>query len=127
MALLVVLLWGALVTVLSMAPRERTLADFHTALRTGQVTYVIYRGTPVDLRWSTGPLFWYHADRSANGSYAPGALLRDLNTAVPRPEATLAHPRQGSSRPGRSACRSACRSTARPGSSAGPGSSRSSS
>ncbi|MEU8280220.1 hypothetical protein ACFYOK_26700 [Microbispora bryophytorum] len=95
MALLVVLLWGALVTVLSMAPRERTLADFHTALRTGQVTYVIYRGTPVDLRWSTGPLFWYHADRSANGAYTPGALLRDLNTAVPRPEATLAHPRQG--------------------------------
>ncbi len=94
-ALLVVLLWGALVTVLSMTPRERTLADFHTALRTGQVTYVLYYGTPVDLRWSTGPLFWYHADRSANGAYTPGKLLRDLNAAVPRPETALAHPRQG--------------------------------
>ncbi|GLX09562.1 hypothetical protein [Microbispora sp. NBRC 16548] len=94
-ALLVVLLWGALVSVLSMTPRERTLADFHTALRTGQVTYVIYYGTPVDLRWSTGPLFWYHADRSVNGAYTPRKLLRDLNATVPRPEAALAHARQG--------------------------------
>ncbi|MEU6425030.1 hypothetical protein ABZ860_03970 [Microbispora sp. NPDC046973] len=93
--LLVVLLWGALVTVLSMTPRERTLADFHAALRAGQVTYVIYYGTPVDLRWSTGPLFWYHADRSANGAYTPRTLLSDLNATVPRPEARLAHRRQG--------------------------------
>ncbi|MEV4455698.1 hypothetical protein [Microbispora sp. NPDC049633] len=91
--LLVVLLWGALVTVLSLTPRERTLADFHTALRAGQVTYVIYRGEPVDLRWSTGPLFWYHADQSE--AHTRSHLFRDLDAAVPRPEAVPAQSRQG--------------------------------
>jgi hypothetical protein len=89
--LLVVLLWGALVSGLSLTPRERTLADFHAALRAGRVTYVIYRRDPVDLRWSTGPLFWYHADQSE--TYTRRDLLRDLDATVPRPEAVAAKSR----------------------------------
>ncbi|WP_182907269.1 hypothetical protein [Microbispora sp. H13382] len=89
--LLVVLLWGALVSVLSLTPRERALADFHEALRAGQVTYVIYRGKPLDLRWSTGPLFWYHVDQSE--AYTRRDLLRDLDATVPGPEAVPAQSR----------------------------------
>ncbi|WP_432929360.1 hypothetical protein ACQPZZ_04905 [Microbispora sp. CA-135349] len=91
--LLVVLLWGALVSVLSAIPRDRTLADFHTALRAGQVTYVIYAGTPMDLRWSTGPLFWHRVERGPDMAYTPRELMRDLDATVPRPEARLMQPR----------------------------------
>ncbi|WP_169951454.1 hypothetical protein [Microbispora sp. H11081] len=89
--LLVVLLWGALVSVLSLTPRERTLADFRTALRAGQVTYVIYRGEQTDLRWSTAPLFWYRAHQPE--PYTRRDLLRDLDPAVPGPEVAWARSR----------------------------------
>lgn len=58
--LLVVLLWGALVTVLAASPAERSAADFHAALEAGRVTYVIQEKDA--LRWSAGPLFWYRTE-----------------------------------------------------------------
>ncbi|MCT9931321.1 hypothetical protein N5079_13950 [Planotetraspora sp. A-T 1434] len=87
-ALLVVLLWGGLITVLSAAPLERSAADFQTALRAGQVTYVIYKGTGNcldDLRWSSGPLFWYQAKELWNLTYTRRDLSHDLSAAGPGP------------------------------------------
>ncbi|GLW98575.1 hypothetical protein [Microtetraspora sp. NBRC 16547] len=83
--LLVVLLWGGLVTVLSAVPRERELADLRADLAAGRVTYVIYkghedeRGELREVRWSTGPLFWYRALRPWHDDrpYTMAALVAD--------------------------------------------------
>ncbi|GAA1313949.1 hypothetical protein Psi02_64500 [Planotetraspora silvatica] len=86
--LLVVLLWGALLTVLSANPRERSATDFQTALHAGQITYVIYEGSGDhlhDLRWSIGPLFWYQAKASSTLTYMRRDLLNDLSAVSPRP------------------------------------------
>ncbi|GAA4587260.1 hypothetical protein GCM10023194_35660 [Planotetraspora phitsanulokensis] len=65
--LLAVLLWGVLVTLAGAVPRERSAEEFWARLKAGDVTYVAEKrdySTPetrVDLRWSTGPLTWYHS------------------------------------------------------------------
>ncbi|MFC0551351.1 hypothetical protein ACFFHJ_10720 [Planotetraspora thailandica] len=65
--LLAVLLWGVLVIVVSVFPRERSAEEFWAAWNAGRVTYVIDKldhsklEPLADLRWSTGPLAWYHS------------------------------------------------------------------
>ncbi|MFC0864038.1 hypothetical protein ACFHYQ_17215 [Sphaerimonospora cavernae] len=84
--LLVVLLWGGLVTVLSETPRDRAVADFQAALRTGRVTYVIYKGDNSHLnglRWSTSPLLWYRLTDPWNLTYTKHDLQRELSTELP--------------------------------------------
>ena len=67
MILLAVLLWGVLVTLAGTVPRERSAEEFWARWNAGQVTYVAEKldhSTPeprADLRWSTGPLTWYHS------------------------------------------------------------------
>ncbi|GAA4576827.1 hypothetical protein GCM10023193_78730 [Planotetraspora kaengkrachanensis] len=68
LVLLAVLLWGVLVILASVVPRERSAEEFWAKSKAGQVTYVAEKrdystpGEPrVDLRWSTGPLTWYHS------------------------------------------------------------------
>ncbi|MEZ0074197.1 hypothetical protein [Planotetraspora sp. GP83] len=82
--LLVVLLWGGLVTVLSATSLERSAANFQAALRAGEVTYVIYENDGdclEDLRWSTSPLFWYHVKEPWQLTYKKNDLIHDLSTA----------------------------------------------
>ncbi|MEV7969210.1 hypothetical protein AB0O34_24940 [Sphaerisporangium sp. NPDC088356] len=60
--LLVVLVWGGLVTAFSVDPPNRSVEEFRASLRAGEVIYVIATesGQHVsELRWSSGPLFWY--------------------------------------------------------------------
>ncbi|GII33816.1 hypothetical protein [Planotetraspora mira] len=86
--LLVVLLWGALLTVLSANPRERSATDFQAALRAGQITYVIYEASDDHLRglrWSSGPLFWYQAKEPSTLTYMRRDLMDDLSAVAPRP------------------------------------------
>ncbi|WP_248964573.1 hypothetical protein [Sphaerisporangium perillae] len=92
--LLVVLLWGGLVSVLSTSPPPRSVEEFQAALRAGEVTYIIERGSGPslnDLRWSAGPLFWYrvdglwHVDEQGVAVYESADLAKDLYAAKARP------------------------------------------
>ncbi|GAA4599047.1 hypothetical protein GCM10023194_78050 [Planotetraspora phitsanulokensis] len=86
--LLVVLLWGGLLTVLSANPRERSAADFQAALRAKQVTYVLYEGDDNHVRgwrWSTGPLLWYRAQELTRPTPMRPDLTVELDTVDPRP------------------------------------------
>lgn len=84
--LLVILLWGAFLTVLSIFPRESTVAEFQTALRADQVTYVIFfKGDPVRLRWSTGPWLWYDVDRVTDAARVRRELVRESEAADQHP------------------------------------------
>ncbi|WP_405088405.1 hypothetical protein [Microbispora sp. NBC_01389] len=84
--LLVILLWGAFLTVLSIFPRESTVAEFEAALRADQVTCVIvFNGDPVRLRWSAGPLLWYDVDRVTNAARVRRDLVRESEVADQRP------------------------------------------
>ncbi|WP_203884269.1 hypothetical protein [Planotetraspora kaengkrachanensis] len=90
MILLVVLLWGGLLTVLSANPRDRSAADFQAALRAGQVTYVIYEhggedGDVRGLRWSTGSLFWYRVKGLTEPTRRRPDLMIDPGTTASRP------------------------------------------
>lgn len=83
--LLVILLWGAFLTVLSTFPRESTAAEFQAALRADQVTCVIvFNGDPVRLRWSTGPLLWYQVDRVRDADRLRHDLAREFEAADQR-------------------------------------------
>ncbi|MEV0970936.1 hypothetical protein [Microtetraspora glauca] len=90
--LLVILLWGTLVTVLSAAPRTRDVADFRADLRAGRVTYVIYESGHGDvraMRWSNSPLFWYSMEdpwgQDVDGTYTVARLTADLDASEARP------------------------------------------
>ncbi|KAA9376549.1 hypothetical protein F5972_24450 [Microbispora cellulosiformans] len=83
--LLVILLWGAFLTVLSTFPRESTAAEFEAALRADQVTSVIViNGGPLRLRWSVGPLLWYEVDRGTDAARVRRDLARETETGDQR-------------------------------------------
>ncbi|MGI5488445.1 hypothetical protein [Microtetraspora malaysiensis] len=99
--LLVVLVWGGLVTLLSVAPRERALADLRADLAAGRVTYVIYTGGGDaraelrEVRWSTAPLFWYRARSPwpGDGPYTQAGLLTDVAPEISDADASVPDPR----------------------------------
>ena len=83
--LLVVLLWGALVTVLSLNPVPRTQEEFRAAAAAGRITTVEFREQNGDLsyvRWTEGPLVWrWISPRPLvenSGAYTVTDLRRDL-------------------------------------------------
>ncbi|GAA3819672.1 hypothetical protein GCM10022226_45120 [Sphaerisporangium flaviroseum] len=92
-ALLAVLLWGGLITALSMNPQARPIEDFRASLRGGEVAYVLHsEGRALsDLRWSTAPLFWYRLETyqydagGAEGAYDRDDLAADLGAVKARP------------------------------------------
>ncbi|MCW2880525.1 MAG: hypothetical protein JWQ95_4625 [Sphaerisporangium sp.] len=102
-ALLVVLLWGGLVTALSMNPPNHPVEDFRAALRAGEVTYVLESGTGRldDLRWSSGPLLWYRAEvltyhtGKSYKDYDRNTFGRDLDAARRYPIVRPAPSRHG--------------------------------
>ncbi len=99
--LLVVLLWGALVTLLSAVPRERDLADLRAGLDAGRVIYVIYsengdgRGELREVRWSTAPLFWYRAQAPWPDDlpYTKARLVADAAPDIADADAFVPDPR----------------------------------
>ncbi|WP_066947751.1 hypothetical protein [Microtetraspora fusca] len=111
--LLVVLVWGGFVTLLSVAPRERTLADLRADLAAGRVTYVIYTGGDDaraelrEVRWSTAPLFWYRARSPWPGDapYTRAGLLTDIAPEISDADAFVPDPhpvvRRAEDEPGR--------------------------
>ncbi|MDP9848026.1 hypothetical protein [Streptosporangium lutulentum] len=83
--LLVVLLWGALITVLSLNPVPRTQAEFRAAADAGRITVVEFREQEGDLsylRWTEGPLVWrWISPRPLSGdsaTYTTEDLRREL-------------------------------------------------
>jgi hypothetical protein len=92
-ALLVVLIWGAFVTALSLYPQDGPIQNFRNSLRTGNVAYVIYEtdGQHLqDLRWSSGPLFWYQVDfwhetERSDVDYEKADLIKELKAASAHP------------------------------------------
>ncbi|MEV7908301.1 hypothetical protein [Streptomyces anulatus] len=108
-ALLLILLWGALVVVLSMSPTPRTLPEFRASLAAGRISAVSYRVTPggrggevyeyqvpprkdggevSGLKWSEGPLRWHRLDRlplfGASGVYTLDRLRDDTAASTVR-------------------------------------------
>ncbi|WP_371782034.1 hypothetical protein [Streptosporangium subroseum] len=84
--LLVVLLWGALVTVLSLNPVPRTQEEFRAAAAAGRITAVEFREQNGDLsyvRWTEGPLVWRWISprplTEGSGVYTGTDLRRDLD------------------------------------------------
>ncbi|AWS47600.1 hypothetical protein [Streptosporangium sp. 'caverna'] len=83
--LLVVLLWGGLVTLLSLNPVPRTQGEFRAAAAAGRITAVEFREQNGDLsyvRWTEGPLVWrWISPRPLvenSGAYTVTDLRRDL-------------------------------------------------
>jgi hypothetical protein len=86
-ALLLILLAGALVVALSFAPSTRTLGEFRAAVAADRVSAVTYRagGEGQELyqvRWSEGPLVWHEIGmmpvRDGSRSYTVAELTRDI-------------------------------------------------
>ncbi|ACZ91920.1 hypothetical protein [Streptosporangium roseum] len=86
-ALLLILLSGALVTALSFAPSQRTLGEFRAAVAAGRVSAITYRTGGekrqlYELRWSEGPLAWHGIGtvpvRDGPRSYTVAEFTRDI-------------------------------------------------
>ncbi|MEV6980089.1 hypothetical protein AB0M95_02335 [Sphaerisporangium sp. NPDC051017] len=96
LALLLLLLAGALITCASLVPSERTVAEFRAAVAAGEVDRVSYQaaggGDPVAgprelirLEWSESPLIWHEVRREivddAYRGYTVDQLMADVNRA----------------------------------------------
>ncbi|MFI6795059.1 hypothetical protein [Streptosporangium canum] len=86
-ALLLILLSGALVAGLSFFPSSRTLGEFRAAVAADRVSAVTYRagGERQELyqvRWAEGPLVWHEIDtvpvRDGPRSYTVAEFTRDI-------------------------------------------------
>ncbi|GGS74389.1 hypothetical protein GCM10010156_36670 [Planobispora rosea] len=91
-ALLMVLLGGALVVSLSFAPSSRTLEEFRTAMAAGRIAQVTYwheGGDISRLVWSEGSLIWHAAVMPTGESpdaYSIRQLRRDIGEKFVRAE-----------------------------------------
>ncbi|WP_066363990.1 hypothetical protein [Herbidospora mongoliensis] len=91
-ALLLVLLYGALVVSATSRPSARTFGQFRAALTAGEVDRVTWRGDSGgiwQLHWSESPLIWHEAPPEKlagdGGPYTPERLDADLDRSRIRP------------------------------------------
>lgn len=90
--LLLLLLWGALMSSASFVPSTRTVEQFRGALMAGEIDRVSYRaldsGELVALVWSESPLTWHEVSGEVADSEAPYMIARldaDVDRAPVRP------------------------------------------
>ncbi|WP_436758019.1 hypothetical protein [Streptosporangium sp. V21-05] len=79
--LLIILIFGFLITVLNRAPLPETRAEFRAAAAADRVSLVEYDerdGAIRYVRWTEGPLTWRELDAEALGTAPPSYTMADL-------------------------------------------------
>ncbi|WP_329087891.1 hypothetical protein [Streptosporangium sp. NBC_01469] len=85
--LLIVLIFGVLITVLNRAPLPETRAEFRAAAAADRISLVEYDeqdGAIRYVRWAEGPLTWRELDAETFGAAPPPYTMADLKSDMGR-------------------------------------------